>query len=166
MERKTVCFTGHRPKTIPILNDHKSEGFIKLKARIRKILVDLIEKENAVHYISGMALGIDILCAELVLELKEHYPRITLECALPCETQAAYWSEDNRDRYFSAIERCDKESLLQTRYTKDCFMKRNKYMINKSDIVLSVWNGEKSGTGYTVNYAKQQGKKIILLDPQ
>ena len=39
-------------------------------------------------------------------------------------------------------------------------MKRNKYMVDKSDIVVAVWNGSKGGTANTVKYAKQSGKTI------
>ena len=36
-------------------------------------------------YHSGMAQGVDMYAAEIVLELKEKYPQITLECAIPYE---------------------------------------------------------------------------------
>ena len=39
----------------------------------------LIEKENVTHFISGMAIGIDMYAAEIVLDLKKSYPGITLE---------------------------------------------------------------------------------------
>lgn len=131
-----------------------------LKMQIKNTITELIEKENATHFISGMALGVDMICAEIVLELKKTYPQITLECAIPCETQAAKWTEKYRDRYFNTIIASDKETLLQTHYTADCMMKRNKYMVDKSDIVVAVWNGSKGGTANTVNYAKQSGKTI------
>ena len=34
-------------------------------------------------YHSGMAQGVDMYAAEIVLELKKQYPQITLECAIP-----------------------------------------------------------------------------------
>ena len=48
--------------------------------------------------------SVDMYAAEIVLALKEKYPQITLECAIPYERQAAYWSESLRDRYFSIAE--------------------------------------------------------------
>lgn len=37
-------------------------------------------------------------------------------------------------------------------------------MVDNSDVVIAVWNGEKSGTGNTVNYAMKSGKKVIIID--
>ena len=124
----------------------------------------MITRRGIRHFISGMALGVDTWAAEIVLELKQTYP-VTLECAIPCETQAARWTENDRKRWFSIVERCDKETMLQTRYTADCMQKRNRYMIDHSDYVIAVWNGRPSGTGSTVTYAREHGKEIVVIAP-
>ena len=165
MSGKTVCFTGHRPQSIPFLWDETSEKSIALKKRIRQEIVNLIEHKNATHFISGMALGTDQICAEIVLELKEQYPHITLECAFPCKTQAVKWSDKCRERYFGIIFKADKKIMVQREYTPDCMMKRNKYMVDKSDFIIAVWNGSKSGTGNTVTYAKSKDKTVIQINP-
>ena len=103
--------------------------------------------------------------AEIVLELKAEYPFITLECAIPCETQAAKWSEPLRDRYYRIAELCDKETMLQTHYTPDCMKKRNRYMVDQCDILLAVWDEKPSGTGSTVRYAQTQEKSIWIVNP-
>ena len=51
-------------------------------------------------YHSGMAQGVDMYAAEIVLELKKQDPQITLECAIPYERQAVRWPEALRNRYF------------------------------------------------------------------
>ena len=109
--------------------------------------------------------SVDMYAAEIVLALKEKYPQITLECAIPYERQAAYWSEPLRNRYFSIAERCDQETMLQTHYTPDCLWKRNRYMVDHADIVLAVWNGSPSGTGQTVWYARETGKPVWIVRP-
>ena len=114
--------------------------------------MQLIEQEGVRHFISGMAIGVDMYAAEIVLELKAEYPFITLEAAIPCETQAAKWSEPLRDRYYKIAELCDHETMLQKQYTSDCMQKRNQYMVNHADILLAVWDGSSSGTGSTVRY--------------
>lgn len=165
MINKTVCFTGHRPQSIPFLWDETSEKSIALKNRIRQEIINLIEHENAAHFISGMALGTDQICAEIVLELKEKYPHITLECAFPCKTQAVKWSDKCRERYFGIIYKADKRTMVQREYTSDCMMKRNRYMVDKSDFIIAVWNGSHSGTGGTVAYAKTKNKNIVQINP-
>lgn len=164
-EKKVACFTGHRPQSIPYLWNETSTQSLKLKENLKRSIIELIENHGVSHFISGMAIGVDMIAAEIVLEIKKKYPEITLECALPCETQANNWTENYRDRYFSIIEMSDKETLLQTHYSRDCMHKRNRYMVDNSDYVIAVWNGLPSGTGKTVLYAKENNKQIIQIKP-
>ena len=112
-----------------------------------------------------MALGVDMYAAEIVLDLKSKYPHITLESAIPCETQAIKWSVASRERYYNIAAKCDKETMLQREYTSDCMDKRNRYMVDHADYILAVWNGCPSGTGNTVRYAHKKGKPIIVINP-
>ena len=54
-------------------------------------------------------------------------------------------------------------TLLQTRYTPDCFDRRNRYMVDHSDLIIAVWNGSPSGTGNTISYAKLLEKRICVI---
>ena len=49
---------------------------------MRDQIVALIENVGVTHFITGMALGVDIYAAEIVLDLKSKYPHITLELSL------------------------------------------------------------------------------------
>ena len=140
VQGKTCAFTGHRPQSLPF-------GF------------------DESDFITGMALGVDMYAAEIVLDLKSKYPHITLESAIPCETQAIKWSVASRERYYNIAAKCDKETMLQREYTPDCMDKRNRYMVDHADYILAVWNGCPSGTGNTVRYAHKKGKSIIVINP-
>ena len=166
MENSTCCFTGHRPQSLPFRLNEKDKRCVALREKLKAKIEQLITEEKVTCFISGMALGIDQICAELVLELKEQHAKITLECAIPCEEQAIKWTEPQRDRYFWIAEQCDKETMLQHHYDKECMQKRNKYMVDNSQIVIAVWNGKPSGTGNTVRYTQEQGKTVIVIDPQ
>lgn len=137
----------------------------KPQKTLREQIINLIENEGVTHFISGMAIGVDMYAAEIVLGLKASYPGITLESAIPCESQAAKWSEALRDRYFDIASKCDKETLIQTHYSPDCMDKRNRYMVDHADVLIAVWDGSPSGTGKTVRYAHQQGKSVTVIDP-
>ena len=137
----TCCFTGHRPKSLPFGYDEQNPQCIRMRFLIWNLLNKLITEKGVTHFISGMALGIDQICAEVVLELKARHPEITLE-------------------------QCDKETMLQHHYDKDCMQKRNRYMVDSSDIIIAVWNGKPSGTGNTIRYAQEQEKTVIVIDPQ
>ncbi len=159
----TVCFTGHRPNSLPCGYNEEHPACIKIKTQIRRIIVGLIERKNVSHFIAGAALGVDIWAMEIVLELKEKYPVITLEAAVPCRSQADRWNAKSKERYKCLLSLCDKVTVVQENYTPDCMMKRNEYMVNSSDYVVAVWNGKPSGTGNTIKYAAQQGKPVYCI---
>ena len=108
-----ACFTGHRPKSLPFGYNEEHYACIKIKAQLRRMIVGLIEKKNVTHFISGAAIGVDMWAMEIVLELKEEYPNITLEAAVPCRSQAASWNVKNKERYDRLLSLCDKITLMQ-----------------------------------------------------
>ena len=78
---KTCAFTGHRPKG---LGYPESDGrCAALKEKLRSLIVKLIEEEGVTYFISGMAQGVDMYAAEIVLELKEQYPRLHWNVRFP-----------------------------------------------------------------------------------
>lgn len=164
-EMNTCCFTGHRPQNFSFKFDEAHPDCIRIKDVLRKCTKRLITKHGVSHFITGMALGVDIWAAEAVLSLKQEFPYITLESALPCETQAVKWNLESRERYYSILAKCDKETMLQKHYTLSCMQERNKYMVDNSGYVIAVWNGRGSGTGGTVKYALSKEKTVICIDP-
>jgi uncharacterized phage-like protein YoqJ len=126
----------------------------------------LIREEGVTGFLTGMDRGVELCAAELVLEQKEQYPDITLECAIPWEDQAAHWTESWRDRYFAVAAQCDREIMLQTHYTPDCMRRRDRYLIRHSSILLALWDGQPYGVGTVVRYAKNMGRTVWILDPE
>ena len=134
-----------------------------MKALLQKIQL-AISEYGIMHFISGMAIGVDLDFAETVLKLRNKYP-ITLECAIPCPNQTLKWNDTDILRYESIIKRADKISVISERYTPECMLKRNRYMVDKSELVIAVFNGiEIGGTWYTINYAKSENKTIKVID--
>lgn len=108
---KTCAFTGHRPQHLPFGMNENDERCTDLKETLKEQIINLIEKEDVTHFITGMALGIDLYAAEIVLDLKARYPEITLESAISCETQAVKWSMAQRERYYDIAAQCDKKIM-------------------------------------------------------
>ena len=46
-----------------------------LKETLKEQIINLIEAENVTHFITGMALGIDLYAAEIVLDLKARFKK-------------------------------------------------------------------------------------------
>ena len=162
MEKElTCCFTGHRPQKLGFAEN--SEQGIALKNKISSEILGLVSERGVRHFITGMAQGVDTYAAETVLKLRDAFPDITLECAVPCRTQSLHWSGENRRRYEDIVSRADKVSILQNTYDRGCMERRNRYMADNSDIVLAVWNGSTGGTANTVKYAEKHGKETIII---
>ena len=165
-DKKVCCFTGHRPQSLPFGFNEQDERCVKLKRLLREEIGRQITEEGVTHFISGMAIGVDMYAAEIVLDLKAKYPHITLESAIPCETQAVKWPSALRERYYLIASKCDKETTIQRHYTADCMHKRNRYMVDQADFIIAVWDGRPSGTGKTVQYAQRQGKPVTIINPK
>ena len=164
IRHKTCCFSGYRPEKLPW-------GYIEEDDRCRRLKDKLYDSVYAAyrlgmrHFVCGMALGSDTYFCETVLQLKEDHPDIILEAALPSEDQAARWNEANRSRYFKLIEQCDIETFVSRRYTPDCMMRRNMYMVDRSSLLIAVYDGRFGGTMHTVRYAEMSGLEIMKIKP-
>lgn len=164
MERAvTCCFTGHRPAKLPWREDEGDPRCVELKGAMARELERLYERGFR-HFISGMARGCDLYFAEGVLALRAARPGVTLECALPCASQADRWSARERRRYGDIVARCDVETLVQQNYDRFCMHRRDRYMVERSAVILGVYDGGPGGTRYTLEHAMRQGLGIFLLD--
>lgn len=160
----TCCFSGYRPSKLPWGNNEDDPRCIELRDKLRDVLA-AVYGAGVRHFICGMALGSDLLFCREVIELRNYRDDVTLEAAIPCETQCINWSEKDRNIYYKLVSQCDVETLLQTAYTEDCMIKRNRYMVNCSSVLIAVFDGSFGGTMQTVGYAKKQGLEIIKLSP-
>ena len=161
---KTCCCTGHRPNGFPFkygIDKQKHNAYLlTLEEKIELA----ITQYGITNFISGMAIGVDLDFAEIVLKLRNKYP-ITLQCAIPCPNQTLKWNSLDKLRYENILKRADEINLISERYTPECMLKRNRYMVDKSQLVIAVFNGiEQGGTWYTINYAKRENKVIEFIN--
>lgn len=127
------------------------------------ILMEKAVKDGYSHFIFGAALGVDTYVGELLIILKHLYSHIVIEAAVPFEGQSDMWNQKDRERYENILSKCDIKTIVSKTYTSTCMQKRNKYMVDKSSLVIAVWNGSNSGTGNTVLYAKSKNKEVKIL---
>ena len=163
-KNNTCCFSGHRPDKFPWKYDEKSTQCIQQKFRIELEIVKAVANGYN-HFITGMAQGTDMYCAEIVLSLKRDYPHITLECAIPFEGQENRYPKTLRERYQNILSAANERTVLSAEYTKPCFMIRNKYMVDKSSLLIAVYGGGSGGTKNTIEYAKRQNVEVITINP-
>ena len=66
MKDKTCCFTGHRPEKL-------KRNETQVKEALERAIEAAVSR-GFTHFISGMARGVDLWAAQLVLELKKQNP--------------------------------------------------------------------------------------------
>lgn len=143
-----VCFTGHRPEKLK-----QSESVI-VKALETAIKEAIADGKNVV--ISGMARGVDIWAAEIVLRLRKEGANVKLICASPYEGFERGWSAEWQRRYNVILAAADLVRFICPGYSRACFQIRNEWMVDHSALVIAVFNGQPSGTKNTIDYAKRK----------
>lgn len=111
-----------------------------------------------------MADGCDLLFAEAVLKLRDLHPEVTLEAAVPCDSQASSWSLTQQARYEHILAESDSVTFVQHQYSPGCMMRRNRYMVDKSSLLLACFNGQPGGTMNTIVYAQRKKLTVIIID--
>ncbi len=160
--RYTCCFTGHRPQKLPWGANENDTRCKRLINDVEAYIEQMIQG-GYVNFISGVALGADILCAEIVIRLRKLYPHIRLECAIPFPNQAKLWSPIDENRYRRVLEQSDKRTVISPHYAKWAFGSRNRYMVDNSSLLVAVWGGDLGGTANTITMAKNAELEIKVF---
>lgn len=165
MTEITCAFTGHRPRSFPWKGDETAPGCALLKKTLAE-QIKLLADRGVTDWLSGMAQGVDLWAAEIVLDLKEKNPALRLHCILPHEGQERKWAASERERYHSILRQADGVIYVNREYHDGCMLERNRYLVDHSSVLLAVYNGtHRSGTGMTVRYAKRLGREVIVINP-
>lgn len=165
--RVSVAFTGYRPSKLPYLNDLNSPETRALYQAIYDEFERLVLRDYR-FFLTGGALGCDLLAAEAAVALKKKYFRkhIVHELCIPCYDHDAKWEEKDKRR----LEEIKKSSIVtyvsDSDYFNGCMQKRNRYMVDTSSVLVAVYDGIKGGTKNTVEYAQKQNKKLIVIRPR
>ena len=149
---RTCCFTGHRIMKITP----------ELKQRLREAIVDVVN-QGVTEFYNGGAIGWDMLCAEMVMDLKAEYPDVPLHMLLPCppDEQIKGWNNTQIARYEKILNVADSITVVCEHYTKDCMKRRNERLVELADYCICYCTNPRSGTGQTVRIAKEKGIPVI-----
>lgn len=152
---RCCCFTGHRdlPKN--------------LIPQIRRDLDGHLEKLYTFYgvkaFISGGAIGFDMLAAEAVVELKHRYPDVKLIFALPCVEHTKKWSDSAVAKFRILSLYADEIIYVSQGYYTGCMHVRNKYMLENSEYCIAYCKKTGGGSYYTLNTAKKMNRTVIEL---
>ena len=150
-----VCFTGHRPEKLT-----RSDRAIRrdLEKEIRQAVADGLNV-----FITGMARGVDVWAAQIVLMLRDEGCDVKLMCACPYDGFECGWSQEWQLQYKEIVSAADFVKYVCEGYSRSCFQVRNEWMVNHSSREIAVFNGESGGTRNTIQYAMKKAVPVELL---
>lgn len=151
IKERTVAFTGHRV----VKKDFDIKDLIYA---IESLILG--EKDT---FLIGMAIGFDTLCFETLLTLKKTYPQIKIIACIPCENQTKNWNIEQKNKYNYLIRRADEKIVLDKEYSKDAMLKRNRFMVDNSSVLVAYIYKMVGGSYYTAKYAVENDKEIIYI---
>ena len=104
-----------------------------------------------------------MLAGLTVLKLKKSLPELLLVLVLPCRDQTKRWSRVEAASYEYIRTQADEEIILSESYYPGCMHKRNRYLVDHSDVCIAYLSQPSGGTAYTVDYARRKGMPVINL---
>ena len=149
----SVCFTGHRT-----INPNKQQA---VKEKLNSKIIELYNQGHRT-FLCGMAIGFDLLAAEILIELKETCKDIFIVACIPFIGQESRFSPTDQKRYNNVINSVDSKVIIARAFSKQSYLLRNIYMLEHSSIVVAYFdtNIKKGGTFFTYNKAIKMGKEV------
>ncbi len=161
--RNVCCFSGHRPEKLPDGGNPSSMNIRRLKSVLMLAVEEAVAKGKTV-FLSGMARGVDLWAAAMVIEAKRKNPEIKLVCVLPYRDQMESVKGVEKWQYCNILENADETVVLCEKRTKGCYRKRNEFLVSHSSMLIAVvWNYS-SGTGQTIKLAEKKGLETHIID--
>lgn len=149
--KKTCAITGHRE--LPVDFD-KNALYDELENLVR---------EGCDEFLCGMAEGFDLTALDCLLSLREKYP-LSLHACIPFAQQDKYFSHENKKLYAKLLAACDVKTVLSESYYDGCFLARNRFMVDRCDVLFAYCTQKTGGTRYTVNYARKAGIPVLFFN--
>ncbi|MBR0105001.1 MAG: DUF1273 family protein [Firmicutes bacterium] len=155
--KNTCCFTGHR--AIPFNDRGKIHTLTEL-------YVEFLIKKGVDTFIAGGAVGYDLMCALIVLSMKEKYPGIRLEIILPSPDYGKFFSEKTKRLYGKVFRKADNIIYISNSYTKKSIFLRNMLMADRSSYMVCYCTKQEGGSFFTKSYAQRKKLTIYNVLPQ
>lgn len=153
-----ISFTGHRPEKI---GGYKlpNPTYISICQKIEAALKEIKPKKA----ISGMALGIDQWAASICVKLG-----IPFIAAIPFIGQEGVWPAESKKIYKILLAKAESQHVVsEGGYSAHKLQIRNEWMVNNSDMLVALYNGDETGgTANCVKFAESVNKKIYRIDPR
>lgn len=159
--QRTVCFSGYRPEKFSFILQKGHAAYFALRERTAAAILQAVEG-GYTTFMCGMCKGFDLVAADVVLELREHWPELAglkLIAVLPFEGQG--FADPWQVMHQLVLGRADEVMTLAPAYRPGIYFQRNRYMVDHSSRLICYYDGRPGGTAHTVRYARQVDLEII-----
>lgn len=160
LEGMVIAITGHRPSKLGGDYSLTSES----TGKIRRHLMSIIVCRKPDYMISGMALGIDTLWAQLAV-----INSIPLIAAIPFKNQDKKWSQTSREVYNQLLSNAYEVVNVSGKdhYHAEYMQLRNEWMVDHCTRLIAVFDGSPGGTANCLKYAqsKMKPEDITIINP-
>lgn len=111
--------------------------------------------------ITGLCIGYAQWVAELAIKLN-----IPFIAAVPFMGQELLWSKDAQSTYRQLLHHADVVEVVSPGGFASWKMQaRNQWIVNNCTLLLAAFDGSPGGTYNCLDYAKEQDKKIKIINP-
>ncbi len=158
-----VCFTGHRPQRLFDNPESQPVPEREMKLLLHNEILSALN-DGFTEFYCGMAPGIDIWAAEVLIPLMDQFPQIRLTAVLPYPSHGLTLSDTWFPRYRYILAFTDRIIFAADHPSKGAYLARNRIMVDHSRRVIAVYDGTPTGgTAYTCRYAQKKGKELRFL---
>ena len=133
-----------------------------LRVRLDATLRELYAR-GARYFYNGMAEGFDLIAARAVLDLQSKYSDVQLIAVVPFRGHGRSFSAVVRRDYEHILRAANRVEVLAEEYSRECFLRRDDYMVERAATVVAWFDGRAGGTAYTVARARALGCEVINL---
>ena len=144
----TITFCGH--------SNFSFDNTVKEK--LRELLLQEIRKNPACKFYLGGYGDFDSLCLSILKELKIQFPNIELLFITPY-LDDNYSKLETAKLYYEGIIYPPLENVLR----RFCISKRNEWMVDEADLVISFVKYSWGGAAKTLEYAKRKKVEFFNL---
>jgi uncharacterized phage-like protein YoqJ len=175
MKSFVVAFTGHRPTR---LGGYGAGENSPIARNVRTTLDHVVDQIIAAHpegatFISGMAQGVDTWAAEIVIVQRGlGAQNVRLLAAVPFAGQERVWPRTAQERYRAILAQADEVVTLRhpagiptSAQVTGWLHARNRWMVDRADLLVAVFDGSPGGTAEAVRYARDLGVPTARIDP-
>ena len=138
-----------------VSNEIGEEEAYYLAERLREEIKKALQK-GYTNFISSFENTIDLIFADIVVELMNEFPHITLEAAISNSSKL-----ENADFLFNRLlNKCKTVGVTSIEHD-NCTAKRNRLMVDFSQLIIIINNDNE--TNDLIIYAKSLKKEIIII---